>query len=104
MQKNNIFKHIPIDKKDEKFIELLKTSSIKVEKIVSNGQKSPENFWYDQDESEFVLLLKGHAILEFEDCEIELKEGDFIDIKARKKHRVKYTSQSEPTIWLAIFY
>jgi len=77
---------------------------IKIEKIVSNGQKSPDNFWYEQEKSEFILLLEGYAILEFEDREIELIKGDCLNIKAMQKHRVKYTSEKEPTIWFAVFY
>ena len=71
-----------------------------------NGFDLPkELIWYEQDENEFILLLEGDAILEFEDKrEVQLKKGDFLDIKAREKHRIKYTSTSQPTIWLAIFY
>jgi len=102
--KNNIFENIIIDKNQEQFFELLKNDNIRIEKIVSNGQSSPINFWYKQKENEFVLLLKGNAILEYEDKDIELKEGDYINIKAFTKHRVKYTNEDEPTIWLAVFY
>ncbi|RXJ68260.1 cupin [Halarcobacter ebronensis] len=101
---NNIFENIKINKQDEQFFELLKSDNIRVEKIVSNGQFSPKDFWYEQDENEFVLLLKGEAILEFENKEYILKEGDYLNIPQKIKHRVKYTSKNEPTIWLAIFY
>ncbi|WP_121628419.1 cupin domain-containing protein [Poseidonibacter antarcticus] len=102
--KNNIFENIIIDKKQEQFFELIKNDNIRIEKIVSNGQSSPINFWYEQKENEFVLILKGNAILEYEHKEVILKEGDFINIPAFTKHRVKYTNQMQPTIWLAIFY
>lgn len=104
MEKYNIFDEIPIDKSEEKFFEIFKNEKIKIEKIVSNGQKSPENFWYEQEESEYILLLEGFAILEFDDYEVELKKGDCLNIKASEKHRVKFTSQTEPTIWFAVFY
>ena len=104
MNKYNIFEEIIIDKNEEKFIEIFRNETIKVEKIVSNGQKSPDNFWYEQEENEFILLLDGFAILEFEDFEMELKKGDCLNIKAMQKHRVKFTSQTEPTIWFAVFY
>ena len=70
----NIFDDIKVDKSKEEFIEILKNESIKIERIVSNGQKSKENFWYKQDENEFILLLEGEAILEFEDREVTLKK------------------------------
>ena len=104
MEKYNIFDKIIVDKEEEKFFEIFKNETIKIEKIVSNGQKSPENFWYEQEKSEFILLLEGFAILEFENREVELKKGDCINIKAKQKHRVKFTSLDEPTIWFAVFY
>ena len=104
MEKYNIFEQIIVDKEEENFFEIFKNETIKIEKIVSNGQTSPENFWYEQEKSEFVLLLEGFAILEFENREVELKKGDCINIKAKQKHRVKFTSLDEPTIWFAVFY
>ena len=61
-------------------------------------------FGSEQKENEFVIVLEGDAILQFEDEEVVLKKGDFINIVANRKHRVKYTNQKKPTIWLAIFY
>ena len=104
IEKYNIFDEILIDKNEEIFFEIFKNEKIKIEKIVSNGQKSPENFWYEQEKSEYILLLEGFAILQFEDFEVELKKGDCLNIKAFKKHRVKFTSLDEPTIWFAVFY
>ena len=104
MEKYNIFDKIIVDKEEENFFEIFKNETIKIEKIVSNGQISPENLWYEQEKSEFILLLEGFAILEFENREVELKKGDCINIKAKQKHRVKFTSLDEPTIWFAVFY
>ncbi|MGB5919875.1 cupin [Arcobacter sp.] len=105
MKKKNIFDKVNVDKNNEEYITLLREKSVRVERIVSNGQKSEDNFWYEQDENEFILLLEGDAIIEFEENrEVKLIKGDFLDIKAREKHRIKYTSISQPTIWLAIFY
>ena len=104
MEKYNIFEKIIVDKTEEFFFEIFKNETIKIEKIVSNGQTSPENFWYEQEKSEFILLLEGFAILEFENREVELKKGDCLNIEAMEKHRVKYTSLDEPTIWFAVFY
>ena len=92
MQKYNIFEQIIVDKNEERFFEIFKNEKIKIEKIVSNGQISPENFWYEQEQNEFVLVLEGYAILEFENREVELKKGDCLNIKAMEKHRVKFTS------------
>ena len=43
-------------------------------------------------------------MVEGEDLEIELFKGDCLNIEAFKKHRVKFTSLDEPTIWFAVFY
>ena len=104
MNKQNIFDNIIINKQSEEFNEILKQDNARIERIVSNGQSSAENFWYDQEESEFVMVLEGHSIIEFEDEEVELKKGDYINIEAHRKHRVKHTDLNQPTIWLAVFY
>ncbi|PLY10674.1 MAG: cupin [Arcobacter sp.] len=104
MDKKNIFDNINVDKINEEFIEILRDKDVRIERIVSNGQVSDEDFWYEQNENEFVLLLEGEAILQFENKDVKLKKGDFIDIKSRQRHRIKYTSLDQPTIWLAIFY
>lgn len=104
MEKYNVFEELPINKNEELFFEIFKNETIKIEKIVSNGQTSPDNFWYEQKENEFVLLLEGFAIVEFEDFEMELKKGDCLNIKAMQKHRVKFTSLNETTVWFAVFY
>jgi cupin 2 domain-containing protein len=104
MDKISFYNDIPKLSKDEIFFKILSNEKVRIEKIVSNGQKSAKNFWYDQSENEFVMVLKGHAFLEFEDEVIELNPGDAVNIPARKKHRVKYTSTAEPTVWIAVFY
>ena len=97
----NIF-NIPKTSTEEIFTELLKTPNIKIEQIVSYGQSSPNDFWYDQEENEWVVVLDGEAVLEFEDKSVTLKKGEYINILAHQKHRVAYTTN--PTIWLAVFY
>jgi cupin 2 domain-containing protein len=83
----------------------LNSEHIRLERIISKGQISAENFWYDQDENEWVVVLKGKAKLKFENEEIlEMETGDYINIPAHKKHRVDWTTPETETIWLAIFY
>ena len=64
----------------------------------------PPEFWYDQPQHEWVIVLKGAARLEFEDGMVEMKPGDFINIPAFKKHRVDWTTPDEPTVWLGVRY
>ena len=102
----NIFDNIPQNAPDEIFETILQSSSIRIERIISSGQATPENEWFDQSENEWVLLLRGRAALRFED-ETEdrvLETGDYLNIPAHARHRVEWTSAEEPTIWLAVFY
>jgi cupin 2 domain-containing protein len=79
--------------------------AVRIERIVSHGQASPAGFWYDQDETEFVLLLAGAARLGFADGEaLALGPGDWVEIAGRRRHRVEWTDPDQPTVWLAVFY
>jgi len=102
----NIFAELPTDRSAEHFDALLQLGHGKVERIVSFGQCSPEGFWYEQDHDEWVLLFRGHAKLDIEDYPgpMELRPGDYVNLTARTRHRVAWTTQEEPTIWLAIHY
>lgn len=103
---NNLFSNLP-DSLPKELIEILaKSESVRVERIVSTGQGSPNDFWYDQEEHEWVVVLKGEAKLLFEGDKqpVLMKPGDFVTIPAHRKHRVEWTTPDEPTVWLAIFY
>jgi cupin 2 domain-containing protein len=102
----NLFADIPDDLHDELFEILFQRSSLRIERIVSKGHCSPKGFWYDQDDHEWVILLKGRAILRFEndDKSITLKSGDCLQIDRHLRHRVEWTDPEQETIWLAIHY
>ncbi|MDQ3194553.1 MAG: cupin, partial [Bacteroidota bacterium] len=57
------FFDIPQDlsKSFETFQEIITNENLKVEKIISTGQQTPENQWLEQDKDEWVLLLQGDA-------------------------------------------
>lgn len=103
---NNIYKDIPGNLSEEVTEILLKTNIIRIERIISNGQSSPDQFWYDQEENEWIIVLKGKAELLFETGNeiVNLVEGDYLNIPSHKKHRVQWTIPGTETIWLAIFY
>ncbi len=101
---SNLFADLPEQMPDEHFTTLLEAASVRIERIVSHGHASPEGFWYDQDQHEWVIVLKGAARLRFEEGIVEMKLGDFLNIPAHKKHRVEWTTPDEPTIWLAVHY
>lgn len=103
MKLQNIFSGIPKNLEREIFDILIKNDTLTIERIISKGQQSSS--WYDQKENEWVMVLKGEAVLTFEDqTSVPLKEGDFINIPSHKKHRVSWTDPENETIWLAIHY
>ena len=100
----NLFADLP-ERLPREFVQtLLQAADVRIERIISHGHASPEGFWYDQGQSEWVVVLKGAARLQFEDGVVEMKPGDFVNIPAFKKHRVEWTTPDEPTVWLAVFY
>ncbi len=101
---SNLFADLPQQMPDELFTTLLEATSVRIERIVSHGHASPDGFWYNQDQHEWVIVLKGLARLQFEDEIVEMWPGDFVNIPAHKKHRVEWTTPDEPTIWLAVVY
>ncbi|MGI9525313.1 MAG: cupin domain-containing protein [Hyphomicrobiaceae bacterium] len=78
---------------------------LRLEHIVSNGQASPDNYWYDQEEAEWVVVLSGSAgiAIDGEPIERVLKPGDALYLPARCRHRVTWTDAGMPTVWLALF-
>jgi cupin 2 domain-containing protein len=79
-------------------------SNVRIERIVSSGNVSPDGFWYDQEEDEWVLLITGTAVLAFEDNRtVELKAGDTLFIGAHEKHRIINTSSDPKCIWICVF-
>ena len=103
----NLFADLPRSTvHEELFSNLLTRPGLRIERIVSTGQASPPDFWYDQDQGEWVTLLQGEAKLRFAD-EHEarhLKAGDCVDIPPHCRHRVDWTPNDQVTIWLAVFY
>ena len=106
MNVGNIFFGIPDKIKDELFEEIIRTDRFTLERIISDGNETPKDEWYDQDKDEWVILLKGRAGLMFDGEEgvIQLNPGDYVHIPAHRKHRVEWTTPDEKTVWLAVHY
>ncbi|SDZ77786.1 cupin domain-containing protein [Microbulbifer marinus] len=101
----SIYSNLPDDHTTEHFFDLIRTENVRIERIVSHGQNSPESGWYDQDEHEWVIVLEGAGTIQFEDGrEITLDKGDYINIPAHARHRVSWTEPDKMTLWLAVFY
>jgi cupin 2 domain-containing protein len=87
----------------EQFDNLIPDMGVKIERIISTGQTTPQGEWYDQDRDEWVILLQGQATLAYQSGQtLSLQTGDHILIPAHQKHRVTHTSTDPPCIWLAV--
>lgn len=85
---------------------LLDRPGFRLERIHSCRAASADGFWYDQEEAEWVLLLRGSARLQFAD-EVEprdLSVGETLLIAPHRRHRVVATDGPPGTIWLALFW
>ncbi len=127
--KENIFSKIPKDIPEELFEKIVESKDVKIERIISRGHTTKEGKWYNQDKNEFVIVLKGYAVIEYKDIvkdkslsldsqrqtgerlmsvdygkKIKMNVGDYLIIPAHVEHRVLETSKKEETIWLAVFY
>ena len=74
--------------------------------ILSNAFQTPKGEWLVQEESEWVLLLRGSAELRLEDPEeqIDLSVGDPVLIDSHRPHRVERTDPDPGTLWLALYW
>ncbi len=123
--RGNLFAAVPGRLIDEEFTSLMDLSNdnggrVLIERIVSRQHHSPEGYWYDQKQTEWVLVIRGSALLEFQvnrvpaidgedqsvSCEtietIDLSVGDYVCIPPHMKHRVAATDPVIDTIWLAV--
>ena len=99
----NIFNNIPAILPEELTENLLVQENLKIERIISQGHKTPVGEWYEQAWDEWVLLLQGEAILAYEDGnKVNMKTGDYLHIPSHVRHRVEWTQANVKTIWLAI--
>ncbi len=91
---------------EEQVTELVSAPGLRIERIVSTGQSSSPEFWYDQPWAEWVALLQGDAelMIEGEAAARSLRAGDHVLLMSGLRHRVERTSVSPPAIWLAVHF
>ena len=105
-QSGNLFADVAQDTGREHVAELLRSSAVRIERIVSHGQASPPGFWYDQAWAEWVVVLQGSAglLIDGEPAPRRLERGDFVHLPAHTRHRVEWTEAGAPTVWLAVHH
>lgn len=106
METTNFFRDIPANLAQELVEVIASSTNVRIERIISSGHVTPEGQWYDQAETEWVILLQGEADILFagESSPRYLKSGDFLLILPHHRHRVVRTSNVPNAIWLAVFY
>ena len=85
---------------------LLEQPGLRLERSHSCSAASPEGFWYEQSEHEWLMVLQGSARIAYGDGrpELALHRGDSLLIPAGCRHRVVETDPAPGTIWLALFW
>lgn len=99
----NLFAPLPDARDGEVFTLLLDRGGARIERIVSNGQATPEDAPFVQDADEWVVVLRGSGALRIEGQEeVLLSPGDHVFIPGGMRHWVTRTDPGEPTLWLAV--
>ena len=102
---NNLLSSLCPPAGEERVDRLIEGPGWRLERIHSCLASSPEGFWYDQAETEWVMVLRGSAQLQFEDEQQprDLCVGDSLLIAPQRRHRVVTTDPDPGTLWLALF-
>ena len=82
----------------EKFDVLAQLGGTTIERIVSSA--TPATELYDQEQDEWVVLLRGAAELEIAGKRAQLRPGDQVSLPSRTPHRVLSTAAG--SLWLAV--
>jgi cupin 2 domain-containing protein len=94
-----------LPKNFELFQSILSNGNLSIERIISTGQKTPENQWLEQDKNEWVILLQGETEIMFKGEKSKiLTAGDYVHIPENTKHKIIKTSTEPVCIWLAVHY
>jgi cupin 2 domain-containing protein len=100
----SLFPSEPTDWTEEQIETMLDRPGVRIERILSKGHSTPEGQWYDQEDDEWVVLLKGAAQLEIEGQKdpIYLRPGEGVLLPAHCRHRVAWTDPEQTSLWLAL--
>jgi len=102
----NLLSNVPQDLPAERFDFLVDSGAVRIERIISTGQVTPDGTWYDQSQAEWVVLLTGAAEIDFEGeaTPRRLGPGDHLLIPPHCRHRVSWTAEGVATVWLAVHF
>ncbi len=95
----NIYEIMEPEAGEESFVTLHQSSTLKIDAIRSRLTVAGEN--YDQEEDEWVILVRGSAMIEIEGNHHCLKEGDSLFLERHTRHQV--LSTSDDALWIGVF-
>ncbi len=98
IQKDNLFLDSNPPGTGERFEILLTEKNLLVERIVSSREVRPTR--YVQAHDEWVMLVRGTAVLTVRDELLELSAGDYLFLPAHVPHTVERVSDG--ALWLAV--
>lgn len=96
---NNIYHTQEPKENGETFVTVFQNNSLKIESIRS-WLKAPGEV-YNQEQDEWVLLVRGEASLQISEQILKMTEGDCCFIPRHTKHQVLSTSND--ALWLGVF-
>jgi cupin 2 domain-containing protein len=104
VKSGDLFADVPARLDVEETAVLSQLPGARIERIVSTGQASPPGFWYDQDWTEWVVVLSGSTgvRIEGEAKARILAPGAWLEIPPHVRHRIDWTDADEPTVWLTV--
>lgn len=106
MRTGNIYADLPAAKREEVFETILRRKGLKIERITSFGQATPEGEWLREKKNEWVVLLKGRAVLRFKGIKktLSMGPGNHVFIPKGMAHRVDRTVPNGKSVWLAVHF
>ena len=84
----------------ERFETLASCGDVVIQRVISAPKTASGPFL--QASSEWVMVLRGGALLELNGTAVRLSEGDALMIPAHTPHRVVETSEQPACIWLTV--
>jgi len=88
---------------------LFENQSIKIDRVTVRGQITPRDEFPDEPSYEFIHLIKGHLVLEYQERsgrpnKISLRPSEFAIKSPQERTRADFTSLDEDTVYLKISY
>lgn len=98
MQVKNVFADSQPPQIGELSSTILRHKNVHIERIISSASLVPRDYLQEQDE--WVILLKGHVVMNIAGVRVELCSGDHVFLPSGLPHSV--LSTSDGAVWLAV--